>query len=68
MKLYMNEEKTSLIIGGILSIIIGVVSLMFMIVYSFTQNNDKDYLFILCFGAIGFGVYLLIKAGKKPEV
>lgn len=61
----MSEEKILFIIGGILSLVIGIVSLLLMIVYSLTQNNDKDYLFILCFGAIGFGIYLFIKAGKK---
>ena len=56
-----------LIIGGLLSIVSGILSLPLMFVYTLTQNNDHDYIFILCFGAIALGIYLLYRASKISE-
>jgi hypothetical protein len=63
----MNLKKIALIIGGVVVVLLGIVSLMFMLVYHLTQGNHKDYLFILCFGIIGLGIYLFIKAGNSKR-
>jgi hypothetical protein len=63
----MITRKTSLVIGGILSILLGSISSVLLFIYTALINQDLAFLFIFSSGAIGLGISLLIKAAKQKS-
>jgi 4-amino-4-deoxy-L-arabinose transferase-like glycosyltransferase len=60
-------KKTLLIISGILLILLGILPFPLMFIYSFTQNSDYDFIFLILIAFIVFGIYILYKGIKlKP--
>ncbi len=55
------------ILFGILSILIGIVSIPLLFVYSMTQSPDLDILYYFFVALIIFGLGLLISIRVKPK-
>ncbi|MDP1800698.1 MAG: hypothetical protein Q8L81_05060 [Bacteroidota bacterium] len=61
------NKKVLLIISGILSLLIGIVSFPLLFVYSMTQSSELDFLYAVFFCLIALGINLLIMAAKRKK-
>jgi hypothetical protein len=57
-------KKTKLIILGILSLLVGIVSLPLWFIYVLLIDSDYAFLIILCIAFLIWGIQLLVKATK----